>query len=64
VFLTSFPQFIYYDLSSAANGKDDEDKKINCQRQENIKNPFCMNVSTLDMFDQICTLFSMFKGIF
>jgi hypothetical protein len=56
-FFTSFAQFIDHDLSNAANGKDDENKQINCQCQEKIKNPFCLNIPTPDMPDQLCMLF-------
>jgi hypothetical protein len=56
-FFTSFAQFIGHDLSSAANGKDDIGKQINCECQEKIKNPFCMNIPTPDMSDQLCMLF-------
>lgn len=54
---TTFAQFIDHDLSSTANGKDDDGHPIHCQCQEKIPNPFCMNIPTPDMSDQSCILF-------
>lgn len=54
---TTFAQFIDHDLSSTANGKDDDGHPINCQCREDLPNPFCMNIPTPDMPDQSCILF-------
>ena len=63
-FFTTFAQFIDHDLSSAANGKDDEGKQIDCQCQEAIPNPFCMNIPTPDMSDQLCMTFARSSATF
>jgi len=63
-FFTTFAQFIDHDLSSAANGKDDEGKQVDCQCQEEIKNPFCLNIPTPDMPDQLCMLFARSTALF
>ncbi|CAF0855202.1 unnamed protein product [Adineta ricciae] len=57
-FFTAFAQFIDHDLSSAANGKDDEGQVISCECQEAIPNPFCLNIPTPDMLDQLCMVFA------
>jgi hypothetical protein len=54
---TSFAQFIDHDLSSTANGKDDEGLPIQCDCQSNPPNPYCLNILTPDMPDQTCILF-------
>ena len=61
---TTFAQFIDHDLSSAANGKDDEGKPINCQCEEKVTNPFCLNIPTPDMPDQACMLFPRSTDLF
>jgi len=63
-FFTIFAQFIDHDLSNAANGKDDEHKQIHCQCEEDIKNPFCINIPTVDMSDQLCMLFPRSSALF
>jgi hypothetical protein len=55
-FFTAFAQFIGHDLSSTANGRDDKGNEINCECKEEIKNPFCLNIPTPDMSDQLCML--------
>ena len=54
---TTFAQFIDHDLTSTANGKDDDGHPITCQCREDLPNPFCMNIPTPDMPDQACMLF-------
>ena len=61
---TSFAQFIDHDLSSAANGFDDENNPVTCQCEEQIKNPFCLNIPTPDMPDQLCMLFPRSSATF
>jgi hypothetical protein len=56
-FFTSFAQFIDHDLSSTANGRDNDDNPIHCQCREDVTNPFCLNIPTPDMPDQLCMLF-------
>ncbi|UJR29119.1 hypothetical protein I4U23_010333 [Adineta vaga] len=56
-FFTTFAQFIDHDLSSSANGKDDDGKSIHCDCQDD-SNPFCMNIQTPDMHDQACMIFA------
>lgn len=61
---TSFAQFLDHDLSSAANGLDDDKQRIICQCNEQIKNPFCLNIPTPDMPDQLCMLFPRSSALF
>ncbi len=63
-FFTSFAQFIDHDLTNAANGMDDENNRIICQCEEEIKNPFCLNIPTPDMSDQLCMLFPRSSALF
>ena len=57
-FFTAFAQFVDHDLSSAANGKDDDGQVINCECQTETPNPFCLNIPTPDMPDQLCMVFA------
>jgi len=53
-FFTSFGQFIDHDLTNSASGRDDQGNQINCQCQ--VSNPFCLNIPTPDVPDQLCML--------
>ncbi|CAF1476604.1 unnamed protein product [Adineta steineri] len=62
-FFTTFAQFIDHDLTSAANGRDDIGEQIHCDC-EDTENPFCMNIPTPDMPDQLCMLFPRSSAFF
>lgn len=61
---TAFAQFVDHDLSSAANGLDDDLQPVTCQCEEQIKNPFCLNIPTPEMLDQSCMLFPRSSALF
>lgn len=61
---TAFAQFVDHDLSSSANGLDDDLQQVVCQCEEQIENPFCLNIPTPDMPDQTCMLFPRSSALF
>ena len=63
-FFTSFAQFIDHDVSNAATGLDDDSRSVRCQCQEQTPNPFCLNIPTPDMSDQLCMLFPRSSALF
>lgn len=55
-FFTSFGQFVDHDITNAATGRDDQNNQVVCQCRETSPNPFCLNIPTPDIPDQLCML--------